>query len=183
MVGFRLMSGDSRLIQWEGDVMITDPPYRAHVHKAATSHSHIRGARHRDLGFDHLDEGLRKWTCEVAAACKRWSVIHTDTESVGAWAAGLAAAGATYIRAVPWVRWSMSQLSGDRPPQGHEMIVVAYGCGVGKKHWNGPGNLTHLAHLCLRGEGKHKAEKPLDQLLDLVTWFSDKGETVIDPFA
>jgi site-specific DNA-methyltransferase (adenine-specific) len=35
----------------------------------------------------------------------------------------------------------------------------------------------------LRGEDKHKAEKPLDQALDLVEWFSDEGETVFDPFA
>jgi DNA modification methylase len=40
-----------------------------------------------------------------------------------------------------------------------------------------------LTHTCLRGEGKHKTEKPLDQLLDLVSYFSDPGETVFDPCA
>jgi DNA modification methylase len=63
------------------------------------------------------------------------------------------------------------------------MLVVAYGCGKGRKHWNGPGNLLSLTHTCLRGEGKHKTEKPLDQLLDLVSYFSDPGETVFDPCA
>jgi DNA modification methylase len=37
--------------------------------------------------------------------------------------------------------------------------------------------------LCLRGEDKHKAEKPLDQALDLVSWFSDPDDWVFDPFA
>jgi DNA modification methylase len=41
--------------------------------------------------------------------------------------------------------------------------------------------LLSLTHTCLRGEGKHKTEKPLDQLLDLVSYFSDPGETVFDP--
>lgn len=76
----------------------------------------------------------------------------------------------------------MPQLSGDRPPTGCEFVSVFHGAAKGKKHWNGPGNLTHLAHKCLRGEGKHKAEKPLDLMLDLVDWFSDPGELVIDPF-
>jgi DNA modification methylase len=65
------------------------------------------------------------------------------------------------------------------------MITVAWGSQGGSKkpHWHGPGNLTHLAHLCLRGEDKHKTEKPLDQALDLVSWFSDPGDWVFDPFA
>lgn len=120
------------------------------------------------------------------------------------WRISLQAAGATYIRAIPWVRWSMPQLSGDRPPTGCEMLIVAYGSAKGKKSWNGPGNLLSFAHAstdsldpvdvidagpgnllslnhtCLRGEGKHKAEKPLDQLLDLVTYFSNAGECVFD---
>ena len=173
---------DSRDVTWGGHVMITDPPYRAHVHEAATSQSIEGGARHRDLGFDHLTEELRLWTCALASKVERWSVIFSDVESVGLWKSGLEQCGATYIRAIPWVRWSMPQLSGDRPPQGHEMIVVAYGQGKGRKHWNGPGNLTHFAHTALRGEGKHKCEKPLDLMLDLADWFSDPGELVIDPF-
>ncbi len=75
----------------------------------------------------------------------------------------------------------MPQLSGDRPPQGFEHVMVYHP--KGKKRWNGPGNLTHLAHLAMRGEDKHKCEKPLDQALDLVSWFTDAGDSVFDPFA
>jgi site-specific DNA-methyltransferase (adenine-specific) len=163
------------------DVLITDPPYRAHVHKNATSQSTARGARHRDLGFKHLSEELRSYVARCAAEARRWSVIFSDVESVGEWKAALEKNGATYVRAIPWVRWSMPQLSGDRPPQGAEMVIVAHGREGGRKHWNGPGNLTHFANKCLRGEEKHKAEKPLDLMLDLVSWFSDAGETVYDP--
>lgn len=164
------------------DAMITDPPYRAHVHKNATSQSKVRGTRKRDLGFDYLDPTLRRYVGWCAANVKKWSVAYSDVESINWLRISAQATGATYIRSIPWVRWSMPQLSGDRPPTGCEFIVCFWGAQRGAKHWNGPGNLTHLAHKCLRGEGKHKAEKPLDQCLDLVNWFSDPGDTVFDPF-
>jgi hypothetical protein len=173
------------------DVLITDPPYREHVHVAATSCG-TPGARHakgmmgaakRDLGFDHRSIDLRTWTCEAVARTRRWSVIFTDTESVGEWMVGIESAGGKYIRSIPWVRWSMPQLSGDRPPQGHEIIVLAYGSAKGKKSWNGPGNLTHFAQTCMRGNAKHKAQKPLDLMLELVEFFSDPSDRVCDPFS
>jgi site-specific DNA-methyltransferase (adenine-specific) len=191
MSAIDIRQGDARTVLTDvvPDVMIVDPPYSAHVHDAATSCGTpgarasvaMKGAAHRDLGFDPLSEELSQWVCVMAAKTKRWSVIYTDTESVGDWKERLEYSGATYIRAVPWVRWSMPQLSGDRPPQGHEMIVIAWGAQGGKKSWNGPGNLTHLAHTCMRGKLKHKTQKPLDQILDLVEFFSNPGELVCDP--
>ena len=76
------------------------------------------------------------------------------------------------------------------------MIVLAWGSQKGKKSWNGPGNLTHFAHTCMRGSGKHKAQKPLDLMLTLVEYFSEglvdhcedgrksldaPGELIVDP--
>lgn len=170
------------------DVLITDPPYREHVHKAATSCSSKRvngkqqmGASFRDLGFSHRLPEIMFGICDLAARAKRWSVIFSDLESIGDWMITLQQAGAEYIRTVPWIRWSMPQLSGDRPPQGAEAIIIAHAKRKGKKSWNGPGNLTHFDEACLRGEWKHKAEKPLDLMLRLVSYFSDAGEIVLDP--
>lgn len=186
------------------DAMITDPPYSAEVHSRAVS---VRSGatRPREFGFDHLSTDLRAWVAQAAAQVKRWSVIYSDIESTGSLRMDAVAAGATYIRTLAWIRWSMPQLSGDRPPSGREDLLIfhraaveaglesgadpvtdlllLYGSKTGRKAWNGPGNLTHLQHKCLRGSGKHKAEKPLDQALDLVEWFTDPGETVFDPFA
>jgi site-specific DNA-methyltransferase (adenine-specific) len=173
--------GDLRDILYEAyDVMITDPPYGDHVHKGQATMAGGK-ANFRDIGFESLTEDLRTDIALLAAGAKRWSLIYTDIEGISAWRAACEAAGAEYIRAIPWVRWSMPQLSGDRPPQGCEMVLLFHP--KGKKRWNGPGNLTHLAHKCLRGDGKHPTEKPLDQALDLVSWFSDPGETVLDPCA
>lgn len=174
---------DSRDIDWAGDVMITDPPYAQRVYTHASSHSPVKGRRHRDLKHDAIDNSLMVWTCGLAARMPRWSCIFTDLESVGAWAGCLQSAGATYVRALPWIRWSMPQLSGDRPPQGAEMIVLAWGSRKGRKSWNGPGNLTNFDEKALRGTGKHPCEKPLDLILRLTEYFSDVGESIIDPFA
>ena len=164
----------------EADVMIVDPPYGKHVHDNTTSQSAKGGTRRNHLGFDHLSEELRNAIAIQASAVTRWSLIYSDIEGLHDWREACALFGATYIRAMPWVRWSMPQLSGDRPPQGFELVTAYWGQGKGKKSWNGPGNLTHLDHKCLRGEEKHKCEKPLDQALDLVSWFSNPGETIVD---
>lgn len=163
----------------EGHVMITDPPYSEHVHKSAVSQSRGRGVRKRSLGFESISPKTLQHIGRLTAKIQRWSVIYSDIESLSDWRNSL---GGKYIRAIPWVRWSMPQLSGDRPTTGCEMLTIAWGSQKGRKSWNGPGNLTHFAHKCLRGEGKHKTEKPLDQALDLVEFFSNPGETVFDPF-
>ncbi len=173
---------NARTRDWHGDVMLVDPPYSEHTHTNATSQSAKGGARHRDLGFDHITDDIREFTCKIAAGTRKWSCIFSDVESNSYWIEGLKKAGATPIRIIPWVRWSMPSLCG-WPPQGSESIIVAYGWGKGKKEWFGPGNLTHFDHKCMRGENKHKTQKPLDLMLDLVLFFSEETDTIIDPFA
>lgn len=165
------------------DVMITDPPYSEHVHKNATSQSVKGGARHRDLGFAHLGDPLRDYIATCAAAVKRWSCVFSDIESSQDLARAVVEREGEYVRTLPWVRWSMPQLSGDRPAQGFEHVLLFWGSSAGKKSWNGSGSLTHFSQLAMRGDEKHKAEKPLDLCLDLVSMFSNPGEWIYDPFA
>lgn len=163
------------------DVQMGDPPYREYVHANATSQSKNRGTRKRDLGFASLTRKARLAVANYASWVKRWSIIYSDVEDSTWLRFAVQARGVEYIRTMPWCRWSMPQLSGDRPPQGFEHVLVFHP--KGKKRWNGPGNLIQLKHLALRGEEKHKCEKPLDQALDLVSYFTDIGESVFDPFA
>lgn len=162
-----------------GSVYIGDPPYSRHVHESVESSAAYESrARRRDLGFDCLSDGLRAHIAACAARC-RWAVIFTDGEGIDEWKQALnAQKGFRYLRWIPWVRWSMPQLSGDRPPQGAEAIVI--GAPEGKLSWNGPGNLTHFDEMCERGKDKHTTAKPLDLMLRLVSYFSNPGELVID---
>lgn len=85
-----------------------------------------------------------------------------------------------------WLRWSQPQNTGDRPPTGAEATLVFHQATRGqrprplRKHWNGPGNLTHWPQKSLRGDNKYGAEKPLDLMLAMVSAFSDLGEAVLD---
>ncbi len=169
----------------DADAMIVDPPYAANVHARATSaRTGGVGVRSRDFGFESLSPALMTRIAQYAAQVRRWTVVCCDVESSHLWRAEMALAGVEYVRAVPWIRWTQPQLSGDRPPSGREETLWFHR--KGRKRWNGPGNLTHMDHKALRATrgataDKHPTEKPLDQLLDLVSWVTDPGETVIDP--
>lgn len=181
------------------DALITDPPYSPHVHENATSvgvQGGGLGTHRRDLGFVALTRDLRGAIATCASRASRWSCIFSDFEGAYAWMT--ACERAEYIRTVPWVRWSQPQLSGDRPCTGAEAVLIFHRTRDAKpvkKHWNGPGSLvafgvdydaearTHAPRRALRGQDKHPTEKPLDLMLDLVSWFSDPGEVVFDPCA
>ncbi len=192
------------------DALISDPPFSPYVHvnavsAAASGGKNLRGVEKRDFGFQPLGTPTREWLMRAAGAVKRWSCIFSDIESTHL-LRELAVtkdaskrergARAVYVRTIPWIRWSQAQLAGTTPPSGREDVVLFhadddpvldltlfYGALAGGKSWAGPGNLTHFDACCMRGSGKHKAQKPLDLMLDLVSWFSSPGETVFDPFA
>ena len=179
--------------------LITDPPYSPHVHDNCASVGVVGGglgAHARELGFSSLSDALRAKIAEAAGCVSRWSAIFSDVESTHLWRE--ACARAEYVRPVPWIRWSQPQLSGDRPCTILEIVSVFHAQEIGPrggvkplaKHWNGPGNimpnvsrelLAMPESKAMRGQDKHPTEKGLDLMLELVMWFSDPGDAVIDP--
>lgn len=168
------------------DCMIVDPPYSEYVHaNAVSAGTGGAGVRKRDFGFASVSDPLMRTIARYAAQVRRWSVVYCDLESTHLWREACTEAGAEYVRQLNWERWSQPQKSGDRPPSGAEAVLIFHAPrpkGV-RMHWNGPGSLTGLHHKSMRGAIKHPTQKPLDQALDLVSWFSDPGELVIDPCA
>lgn len=178
------------------DLYYADPPYSEHVHtKSVSARTKGRPSVKRDYGFEHLSPELRRHMAKQAAHSKGWALIYSDIESSHLWRRSCAVAGAEYVRSVPWIRWSQPQKSGDRPTCGAEMLSLFWGPGRGRKSWNGPGGLIELTHECdppdvyaLRHKGlrqsksapKYSAEKPLDQNLDIISWFSLPGQVVVD---
>jgi hypothetical protein len=166
--------------------------------------------RHVDLGFASLSDELRAAVADAAHCAKAWSITYSDVEGVGAWRDALDVAkrhrhvralrivpGLTgreerghfaddndeYIGEIPWIRWGSPQSSDDRPPSCAESVVLGHS--TEKMNWFGPRNLFALTHSRLpatQGEAlaKHPTEKPLDQALDLVSWFSEPGDLWFD---
>jgi hypothetical protein len=178
------------------DGIITDPPYADHVHGNTAANplgAAGRGALTRELGFAPLTPALRDHIAMLASAVKRWSIVFSDHEGTAAWRDAMRAAGVEYIREQSWIRWSQPQVTGDRPCQGSESVLMFHALtppgprgGVPQpiaKHWNGAGGRYCYDSRKVRAAIKHPAEKPLDLALDLVCEFSDVGETVLDPCA
>lgn len=164
------------------DHVITDPPYSSHTHSTGATMKGGRAGKN-DLGFSSISPELLEKIAEMIAGARSWSVIFCDDRSICTWIDAVESRGGKFIRSIPWIRWSMPQLSGDRPPQGWECVLVFWGKTPGKKSWNGPGNLTHFCDKCMRGKGKHKTQKPLSLMLKIVEYFTNYGSIILDPCA
>lgn len=157
---------------------ITDPPFSAKVHAKGRSGRAFDGEDDaRVIPFAPLSGADIQYMQRVSDTLPGWTVLCADIESVGMWAVALT----HYMRAIPWVRFSQPQKTGDRPGSGCEMVVTAHP--PKGRRWNGPGNLTHFGEPAMRGDGKHPSEKPVDLCLSLVSYFSQPGDVVFDPFA
>lgn len=183
-----------------------------HANATSTRAPERGGPVKRDFGFAHLSAEAREFTARGMAKVRRWAIVFSDfakgsdefgddaeaaaqaghfvLEGDCAWRFQGVHAGLEWVRLVPWVRWSQAQITADRPTSGAEAVLHFHAQHVGPrggrkpiaKHWNGPGNLTHYAWTSLRGDDKHPTEKPLRGMLDLVCFFTDAGESVLDTF-
>ncbi|QUL78054.1 site-specific DNA-methyltransferase [Brevibacterium sp. SMBL_HHYL_HB1] len=181
------------------DHIITDPPYGEHIHANARSGrmraANDRGGRYGadvrrtvDLGFDHLDEDLRRWcAAEFARLAGRWVLVFSDVESDHLWRSDLTEAGLDYVRTGAWVKLGATpQFSGDRPATGFEAITIAHP--KGRKKWNGGGKHAVWSFPIVLDRGRtgarlHTTQKPQELMHTLLAQFTDPGETVLDPFA
>jgi len=157
----------------EVDSIITDPPYNAKTHNGARSAKSLAASQ---IDFDSLTEAQFTEFCGNAVAqAKRWVVMSCAWQH----AALLEKAGVPLVRLGIWHKPnSAPQFTGDRPGMGWEAIAILHR--EGRKHWNGGGH--HAVWVCNVEHGEHPTQKPLKLLLDWVTKFTDKGETVLDPF-
>lgn len=204
------------------DHVICDPPYEGQVH---TEGRRIRAgsfaqeqAAGRDvvlkpISYPPITEAER---CAVAAqmarVAKRWILVFCQVEAAMLWRVALEAGGAEYVRTGAWVKTdAQPQLSGDRPGQGWEAIVIAHaaraaggaaaelpllaGLGVderthvGRMRWNGGGKCATWRYSSRDTGGdltRRKlvdGQKPLALMRELVTLFTDPGELICDPYA
>ncbi len=158
------------------DVVITDPPFSEVTHAGARSRTD--GANSRTLvSFDSMtpDEFIA-FSREALRVARRWVVMFCDWRH----AALLEPAGLPLVRLGIWVKPnSAPQLTGDRPATGWEAIAILHP--PGKKRWNGGGSRAVWTENRVDAT-YHPTGKPVPLLAKLVRLFSERGNTVLDPF-
>lgn len=168
--------------------IISDPPYEAIMHASINGFKDLRtdgvDTTARSLGFDCIDP-IRDEVCrQYKAVCDGWVINFCTSEGVAPWRDAIEAAGLRYKRACVWVKPDAApQFNGQGPALGHEMIVTAW-AGKGHSKWNGGGKrgvFTHLTNQHDR-DGSHPCQKPLPLMMELISLFTNEGDTVLDPF-
>ena len=159
------------------DAVITDPPYSANTHKQAKTNKG-KGYGTQLVTFAALDDdGFRAVMSACLAAAQGWVIATCDYRH-----AALYYTDKHFVRLGAWVKPNpMPQISGDRPGQGFEAVLILHSGGRTKK-WNrggGAGVWTFPTH---GGGAEVPTQKPVALAAAFVDDFTAYGETVCDPF-
>lgn len=170
------------------DHVCTDPPYAEYVHGIGSATKHHADLRYRDEGADfdfaHFTaEDRQRFAEQVVRVTRSWALIFTDFESVGAWVEALQAAGAKKHSTMVWTKSNAApKFAGNGPAQAAEAIVTAW-CGKGGSRWNAGGAQGHYHYPFETRDRRHRTQKPLPLLRQLLIDFTEPGDLVLDPFA
>lgn len=170
------------------DHVITDPPYSARTHKGARTNQRIApdsavesGGRKSSapealVTFDSWDEAEFGVFCDrLKNRARRWIVMTCDYYHASVYI-GL---GRDHVRLGAWVKRNpMPQVSGDRPGQGHEAVLIMHG--EEKKRWNGGGRPA-VWYANVEDRADVPTQKPLALIRQFVEDFTDPGDLVLDP--
>jgi hypothetical protein len=183
------------------DHVMADAPYSAHVHGKSRRGGKDglptdgRGrspranfSRVKDLGFGPLTPELREFCAEqYARLAGRWTLVFSDTESMGDWRGSLKARGLEHVRDGFWRKvGGTPQFTGDRPAVSVEGITICHP--KGRKKWNGGGKAAFWEHAIVLNRSHddprlHTTQKPEPLMRELVLDFTNAGDVVLDNFA
>lgn len=172
-------SGDAGRVR-RGNGSLTRP----NAHHSSAGHQPARLERLAAGDIGAIDGILDETAGLIASITRRWVIVFSDAETTWRWQAALVVAGMRYIRTGAWVKPdAMPQMTGDRPGTGFEPCTITHA--QGPMRWNGGGSLAVWTHFTSKGDARpdHPCPKPLPLMVELVTLFTDQGETILDPFA
>lgn len=157
--------------------VLTDPPYTERTHTKArtpqrdgiTSFASITDADLRD-SLSSMGRVSQGW---VVATLDYRHAVEFDIDPP---------LGLKVQRLGVWVKTNPTpQLSGDRPAQGWESIAYMHRADRRSK-WNGGGAHGNYVAPIPPAEG-HPTAKPLPLVAQWIRWFTNPGDTILDPFA
>lgn len=155
------------------DVVLTDPPYGEVTHAGARS---AHALTEPMVDFAPIAGGDLVRLCRrFVELANRWVILTCEWQH----AAVLEAAGAPLVRLGVWVKPNGApQFSGDRPATGWEAVAILHRAGA--KYWNGGGH--RAVWTCPIEQGEHPTQKPERLVTEWVQSFTDRRETILDPF-
>lgn len=166
------------------DHVFSDPPYEDELHKAMGRIKRTDGQDMVDnLGFAGINATRDKVSAAVVAASSGWVILFTLAEGVRAWRDDLQAVGAKWDTTCFWIKPDASpRFNGQGPARGAECFVTCW-AGIGHRRWNAGGKRGVYTHCVNTGrQGEHPTEKPTPLMLEIVSDFSNPGQTICDPF-
>lgn len=168
--------------------VITDPPYSDWTHENVRSNSdRARGHGNRvlsgNLGFNSItDDDVTEIVEECGRIAERWVISSLDYRHAFLFSQQ-PPANLRLLRIGIWVKTNpMPQISGDRPAQGWEAVAFLHSDTV-KPRWTGKGRPSVWSYPTGMDRTGHPTAKPLPMVREWVRLFTDKGSTILDPFA
>ncbi|MEO1223337.1 MAG: site-specific DNA-methyltransferase [Pseudomonadota bacterium] len=166
------------------DAVVTDPPYEDELHHAI---GRIRRGDGRkmitDLGFKGVNSQRATISEAIVGKSNGWAIVFSLAEGVRAWRDDLQASGAKWDTCLAWVKPDASpRFNGQGAARGFECAVTAW-CGKGYRSWNSGGKRGIYTYCVNTGRhGGHPTEKPLPLMSELLSDFTQPGQTILDPF-
>jgi site-specific DNA-methyltransferase (adenine-specific) len=161
--------------------VLTDPPYTERTHSKARSITADRIHEGITTFSAISDADLRSILTECGRVSRGWVVATLDYRHAVEFDAD-PPEGLKCQRVGVWVKTNPTpQITGDRPAQGWEAIAYLHKS-KGRSVWNGGGKHGNYVTKIAEPTG-HPTAKPLPIIQDLVSRFTNPGDTVLDPFA
>jgi site-specific DNA-methyltransferase (adenine-specific) len=159
------------------DVVITDPPYSLNTHQQAKTNRGV-GYGTKLVTFAPLDDAEFDTLIALCLqASEGWLVATCDYRHAARWLRC-----EQFVRLGVWVKPNpMPQISGDRPGQGFETVLILH-AGQRRKVWNRGGGAAVWTFPTAAQETEVPTQKPLALAASFVRDFSMPDETILDPF-
>lgn len=159
------------------DSVIADPPYAEETHAGMRTFGKWKETF---VTFDCLThEQLISFFALLGPIVNRWVVSTLDWRHVSLLEKE-PPKGLRFVRFGVWVKPNGApQFTGDRPATGWEAIAILHKDIKGMR-WNGGG--SRAVWTVNKENGCHPTMKPLSLVEEWIRLFSDKHETILDPF-
>ena len=187
---FDVTTGLPSLTDQSVDMVLTDPPFDARTHRAATETGAGRSRGRNITGalpFAPFNaEQIQRAAEQFGRLSRRWCLVFCSERQVELWALALERAGMRFVRLGAAVRTNpRPMMTGRCPAPGIDPIVVAHSSAP--MTWNAGGHAavweSPSARFDTGRKSVHPTQKPLHLMRSLVNDFSAPGELILDPFA